>query len=205
MPKSFIKHICYKIYQVGYFESKKRGLAQKLIDYKDRVLFVNAESLTEAKISYYQTGSNKIKIGENSLVKGDLLVFKHGGEIVIGDYSLVGEGSRIWSSVKVTIGNRVLISHNVNIHDNVSHPLDSKERHDDYKRNLENGLQTDLKINEAEVNISDDVWIGFNATILKGVNIGKGAIIGANTVVTKDVPAYSIVIGNPQQIIGQTT
>jgi acetyltransferase-like isoleucine patch superfamily enzyme len=205
MLKSFIKHICYKIYQVGYFESKKRDLAQKLIDYNDRVLFVNAESLIEAKISYFQTGSNKIKIGENSLVKGELLVFKHGGEIVIGDYSLVGEGSRIWSSVKVTIGNRVLISHNVNIHDNVSHPLDSKERHDDYKRNLENGLQTDLKINEAEVNISDDVWIGFNATILKGVNIGKGAIIGANTVVTKDVPAYSIVIGNPQQIIGQTT
>jgi maltose O-acetyltransferase len=205
MLKSIIRYICFKIYQVGYFESKKRDFAQKLIEYKDKVLFTNAESLKEAKIFYYQVERNKIKIGEKSLIKGELLVFKHGGEIIIGDYSLVGEGSRIWSSAKVTIGSRVLISHNVNIHDNISHPLNSKDRHEDYKRNLENGLQADLKINEAEISISDDVWIGFNATILKGVSIGRGSIIGANTVVTKDVPAYSIVIGNPQKIIGQTT
>lgn len=53
----------------------------------------------------------------------------------------------------------------------------------------------------AKVNIEDDVFIGANATILPGVNIGKGAIIGANTVVTKDVPAGCVVAGNPAKII----
>jgi acetyltransferase-like isoleucine patch superfamily enzyme len=195
----------YKIYQVGYFESRRRDFAQKLKEYNDKVLFSNQESLAEAKISYYQNEKNKIKIGKKSLIKGELLVFKHGGEITIGEYCLVGQGSRIWSSIKINIGNRVLISHNVNIHDNISHPLNSMDRHNDYKKILECGLQSDLKIKEAEINISDDVWIGFNASILKGVSIGRGAIIGSNAVITKNVPEYSIVIGNPQQIIGQTT
>jgi maltose O-acetyltransferase len=50
--------------------------------------------------------------------------------------------------------------------------------------------------------IEDDVWIGFNSTILKGVTIGKGAVVGAGSVVTKDVAAYTIVAGNPAKAIG---
>ena len=49
--------------------------------------------------------------------------------------------------------------------------------------------------------IEDDVWIGSNVTILKGVTIGKGAVIGAGAVVTKDIPPYAIVVGNPAKII----
>lgn len=51
------------------------------------------------------------------------------------------------------------------------------------------------------VKIEDDVWVGFNATVLKGVTIGRGAIIGAGSVVTKDIPAYAIVVGNPGKVI----
>jgi maltose O-acetyltransferase len=50
--------------------------------------------------------------------------------------------------------------------------------------------------------IEDDVWIAFNATILKGVTIGKGAIVGAGSVVTRDVASYAIVAGNPARVIG---
>jgi len=49
--------------------------------------------------------------------------------------------------------------------------------------------------------IEDDVWIGFKATILKGVTIGRGSVIAAGSVVTKDVPPYTLVAGNPAQII----
>jgi len=49
--------------------------------------------------------------------------------------------------------------------------------------------------------IEDDVWIGANATILKGVRISRGSIVGSGAVVTKDVPPYSIVGGNPAKII----
>jgi maltose O-acetyltransferase len=54
----------------------------------------------------------------------------------------------------------------------------------------------------APIVIEDDVWIGFSATILKGVRIGKGAIIGANTVITTDVEAFAIMVGNPARKVG---
>jgi acetyltransferase-like isoleucine patch superfamily enzyme len=61
---------------------------------------------------------------------------------------------------------------------------------------------TDWKnIKMADIIIEDKVWIGFNVIILKGVKIGEGAVIGAGSVVTKDVPPYHIVAGNPAKII----
>ena len=56
-------------------------------------------------------------------------------------------------------------------------------------------------LNEKEVVIEDDVWIGFNSTILKGVTIGKGAIIGANCLITKDVPPFAVVVNRVQNEI----
>src|SRR4051812_21299357 len=61
----------------------------------------------------------KISIAANSMiVKAHLLTYAHGGEISIGEYCFIGEGAKIWSAKKIKIGNRVLISHGVNIHDN---------------------------------------------------------------------------------------
>lgn len=56
-------------------------------------------------------------------------------------------------------------------------------------------------ISKGDIFIEDDVWIGYRAIILSGVKIGQGAVIGAGAVVTKDVPAYAIVGGNPAKII----
>jgi acetyltransferase-like isoleucine patch superfamily enzyme len=53
-----------------------------------------------------------------------------------------------------------------------------------------------------KIRIEDDVWIGANVTILKGVNIAEGAVVGAGAVVTKNVPSYSIVAGVPAKIVG---
>jgi acetyltransferase-like isoleucine patch superfamily enzyme len=157
------------------------------------------------KIRNFQNDKSKIQVGGHTMIMCELLVFKHGGRITIGDDCFIGENTRIWSAKNISIGNRVLIAHNVNIHDQISHPLDSKERHEDYKKIFKYGLQADANYNEKEVIIEDDVWIGFNASILKGVTIAKGAIIGSNTVITSDIPAYAVVVGNPQRIIKQTT
>ena len=60
-------------------------------------------------------------------------------------------------------------------------------------------------LREEEIIIEDDAWIGFNAIITKGVRIGKGAIVGAGTIITEDVPDFAIVVGNPAKIIKYTT
>ena len=73
-----------------------------------------------------------ITIGNQTTIDGRVLVFAHDGKIRIGDWCYVGQRTEIWSMASVDIGNRVFISHNVNIHDNISHPLDSTLRHEDF-------------------------------------------------------------------------
>ena len=98
-----------------------------------------------------------------------------------------------------------MIAYNVSIYYNNSQLIDSKERHEDFKRFLKFGFSTNIGLHENEIRILDNVWIGFGVTILKVVTIGRGTIIGANSVVTKDVPEYAVVVGNPAKIKKYTT
>ena len=105
--------------------------------------------------------------------------------------------SRIWSANGVEIGDRVLISHNVNIHDCDAHPVSAVDRHAQFRRIAVAGHPREIgDIESAPVRIGDDVWIGFNGTILKGVSIGARSIIGAGSTVTNDVPSDSIFIAD---------
>lgn len=63
------------------------------------------------------------------------------------------------------------------------------------------GLLKNEAVTKGKINICDDVWIGNDCTILSGVNIGKGAVIGTGSVIAKDIPPYAIVVGNPGKII----
>ncbi len=155
----------------------------------------------KSQVFNIQKNRKKIIIGENSFINGELLIYKHGGEISVGKDCFVGEHTKIWSAIKIKIGDRVLISHNVNIHDSNDHPIDPKLRHEHFKNIRFVGHVDNIDIDEKEIIIEDDVWIGFNATILKGVVIGEGAIVSACSVVTKDVPRYAIVVGNPARVI----
>ena len=147
---------------------------------------------------------SKILVGDQSYVRGELHVFGYGGEIIIGTRCFIGEGSRIWSANKVQIGNDVLISHNVNIIDTNSHEMDHQERADGFIRLINTGFPTkDVNVSTSPIIIGNNVWINFNSIILKGVTIGDGAIIAAGTLVTKDVPAFTLVGGNPARIIKQ--
>ncbi|BEU86853.1 acyltransferase [Selenomonas sp. TAMA-11512] len=137
-----------------------------------------------------------IRVGQNCHIYGELLIQSYGGRIVIGDDCFVGQGTRIWSEKEIRIGNHVLISHNVDIHDSNDHPLDSTERHQQFINIVEKGEQSGFDIKRGAVLIEDDVWIGFGSCIMKGVTIGKGAVIAAHSIVTKDVPAYTV-MGNP--------
>jgi acetyltransferase-like isoleucine patch superfamily enzyme len=142
-----------------------------------------------------------IVIGENTVVRGELFTFGHGGQITIGEYCFVGQGTRIWSAKEIQIGDRVLISHGVNIFDNLTHPLNAKQRHEQFRQIVHAGHPSKLDLDERKVLIQDDALICAGAFVLRGVTIGKGAIVAAGAVVTKDVAAWNVVAGNPAQTI----
>jgi len=156
-----------------------------------------------SRIINMQGDRTKINIGHGSHVYGDLLVMRHGGFIHIGQHSFVSEGTRVWSAISIRIGDRVLISHDVDIHDTSSHSISARERHQHYVGIVNGGHPKSLTgVEEAPIVIEDDAWIGFGSAIMKGVTIGRGAIVGACSVVTNDVPPYTMVAGNPARHIG---
>ena len=166
-------------------------------------LDLSVKIFPEASIDNLANDSDLITIDSNSVIRGQLLVFTHGGNIKIGKSCYLGEGSRVWSAASVSIGDRVLISHNVNIHDTNSHSIDAKLRYEHFTTIMSTGHPKDNRydIVSNKIVIGDDVWIGFNSTILKGVTVGNNSIIAASSVVTKDVPPWTIVAGNPAKII----
>lgn len=191
-----VRKIIIKLY------SKYKNLKEKFWDWMQKEKCVtgnNTNFFLESKIE--NLCKEKICIGDNCKIRGELLVYPHGGEILIGNDCYIGEMTKIWSAKQIKIGNRVLIAHNVNIHDSNDHPLDKNKRHEHYLEIITTGHPKAIdSIRKETIIIEDDAWIGFNAIILKGVTIGSGAIIGAGAIVSKDVPPYTIVVGN-QKII----
>jgi acetyltransferase-like isoleucine patch superfamily enzyme len=164
-----------------------------------------ARVLPGARILNASGSSDRIYVGSRSLIEGELFVFAHGGRISIGDSCFVGPGTRIWSAGRIDIGNRVLISHNVNIFDSLTHPLSARARHAQFQAIATSGHPKSIELAEQPVTIADDAWIGAGATILKGVSIGASAVVGAGAVVTHDVPAATVVAGNPARTIRELT
>ena len=113
--------------------------------------------------------------------------------IQIGNSVSIGEDAHITCINKIIIGNNVLMGKKVLITDNA---------HGASEHNvLDIAPMSRPLYSKGPIIIEDNVWIGEKASILPDVHIGKSAIIGANSVVTKDVPAYSVVGGNPAKII----
>lgn len=172
-------------------------MIQRLIGRATCRLARNAVLKSSARIRNIRGDSAKIDVGEHTCILGELLTFAHGGEIKIGKWCYVGEGSRIWSAAAIEIGDRVLISHSVNIFDSLTHPLKVAARHEQVRQIFERGHPLTVSLDESPVRIGDDAWIGASAMVLRGVTVGEGGIVAAGAVVTKDVPPYSIVAGNP--------
>jgi acetyltransferase-like isoleucine patch superfamily enzyme len=146
-----------------------------------------------------------ISIGAGTLIAGELLIYPQGGRIAIGDYCYIGEGSRVWSAASLTIGHRVFIAHGVNIHDSDAHSLSAAERHHHFRDVVvHEAADFAEEANAADIVIANDVWIGFNSTVLKGIKIGEGAVVGAGSVVTRDVEPYTVVAGNPAVSVGKS-
>lgn len=120
-----------------------------------------------------------IKIGKHSSIHRGCKFF-HVGKITIGNNSVINFGCYLDNRRGIYIGNNVGIAHNTKIY-TLGHNLDSPR----------------FETKGASVTIKDNVFIFSNTLIMPGVTINEGAIVLAGSVVTKDVPAYTIVGGNP--------
>lgn len=124
------------------------------------------------------------RVGFRGLVAAASLSTSGRGAIHIGDRTFINQGVTIHSSASVQIGSHVLIADHAAVYDTDFHELVPGE-----------------PVREQEVVIEDDVWIGRSAVVLPGTRIGRGAVVGAGAVVTRDVPPFTLVAGNPARVI----
>lgn len=131
----------------------------------------------------------KFVVGEKSIIEDFTCINNGMGDIIIGTNCMVGIGNVLTGPV--TLGNNVILAQHVGI-SGLNHGY----------TDIHTPIR-DQKCNVAEVIIEDDCWIGTNAVITSGVTIGKHSIVAGGSVVTKDVPPYTVVAGNPAKIIKQ--
>jgi maltose O-acetyltransferase len=157
------------------------------------IVHAGAVVLPEGTIDNLSGTPESITIGEKSHVRGRLFVYPNGGSISIGSWCYVGARSEIWSMASVAIGDRVLISHDVNIIDNSGHSKNAVERHEHFRRIIGTGHPREWGqlpgVQALPIVIEEDVWINCGVIILQGVRIGARSVIGAGAIVTKDVAA----------------
>ncbi len=141
-----------------------------------------------------------ISIGDNCQILGRLECNAN-GKILIGSHSTIRYATYLGAADSISIGEYCIISNNCTIFDNNNHPTSPRDR----LVLSASGFGSKLwgwEFSDAEpVCIEDNVWIGQNSTILKGVTIGRGSIVAACSVVTRSVPAYCIVAGNPARVV----
>ena len=111
--------------------------------------------------------------------------------VSIGDRCLIGRGSGIVGHFSIEIGNDVWTGHHVYI-------TDQNHGYEDVTQPISQQSQP-----ERPVVIGDGSWLGHGAVVLPGVTIGKHVVIGANSVVTKDIPDFSVAVGSPARVIRQ--
>lgn len=154
-----------------------------------------------SNIYSFRTKPNSIKIGNNCHIRGDIGLFRENASVTIGDYCYLGEHSKVWAWESVCVGDRVLISHNVNIFDSETHPIAPNARARHFKNIINGKSDGDVTIRSQAVTIENDVWIGCGVTILKGVTIGYASVIAAGSIVTRSVQPMSLYAGNPARLI----
>lgn len=138
---------------------------------------------------YARRGLGRLILGRWLHVGADTSIRCHEGTLRVGDKCIFGRRATINCYLDVEIGNAVLVADDVYV-------SDFDHRVDDITRPIK-----DQGIVKARVGVGDDVWLGVKATVTRGVRIGRGAVVGANAVVTRDIPDYGVAVGAPARVI----
>lgn len=159
-----------------------------------------------ARITNESGDRENITIGHNTYLAGKLRTSPH-AKINIGNYCYISTGAFIGAANSIKIGNYVGIAHYTFVVDNNNHPVEPEARKQHRIRVAPGGegyksVGASWELSDhAPIVIEDNVWIGMYCFIGKGVTIGEGAVVARQSVVTKDIPPYSIVAGNPARVV----
>jgi len=137
------------------------------------------------------TLGDNVSIGIRSMIKTSGSLGKLGKGMKMGHDSAMGNDCFVGAAGGVFIGDYVAIGQNVRFH---------SENHEFSDRNK---LISEQGVSNKGIIIGNDCWLGAGAVFLDGVTVGKGCVIGANSLVTHDIPAYSIAVGSPARVIGE--
>jgi len=181
--------------------------------YKDYILIGNTTIIdNSASLKIYNLSSKEfinLEIGYGSHIFSSFNILKESAKIVIGNNCQLGAVNFICAE-NIIVGNDVLMAWGITIMDNDSHSIEWENRRNDIKQCYEDYLLDKnnfiknkdwTNVKTKKIIIEDKVWIGFNSTVLKGVSIGEGAVIGANSVVVSNIPAWTVAAGNPARVI----
>ena len=153
--------------------------------------------------------NDKVIIGEDCMLGVSITSEGNGAYFKFGDRVYIGKSQIICRS-GIEFESNILVAWGVTFYDHDSHSLDYMSRREDITQQIEdyrnnNGNYVKTKdwsvVKTKPIKVCKDSWIGMNAVILKGVTIGEGAIVAACSVVTKDVPAFTVVAGNPAIVV----
>ena len=170
----------------------KKGIHQSaVIDFAGEK-YMPLSTIIEPCVVIYGSSNAKILLGENNIIYPGCIIRIDLGELKSGNEVSFGPGCLIYEPrAGLTIGNHCIIGGGTIIsgvnhgHSQIGIPMRNQPT------------------NSLPIIIEDDVWIGMGVKILPGIKIGTGSIIGAGSVVTKDIPPFSVAIGNPCRIIRQ--
>ncbi len=132
---------------------------------------------------------NQFILGDHSTIEDFSTINNGVGDVIIGHHTLIGMGNTIIGPI--TIGNNVIFAQNI-----VASALNHEYR--DVTLPIH-----EQKILTAAIIVEDECWVAANAVITSGVTIGKHSVIAAGAVVTKNIPPYSVAVGNPAKVIKQ--
>lgn len=153
---------------------------------------VNEYNRTESSPEGFKLRAKMIKemfgkSGENIYIEPPFHASWGGKHVYLGNDIYANFNLTLIDDASIFIGDRVLFGPNVTL-TTASHPLSSNLRNKGYQYNK-------------PIYIEEDVWIGANVVVFPGARIGKGSVIGAGSIVTKDIPEYSLAYGNPAKVI----
>jgi len=151
---------------------------------------------------FHSRESDALQIGAHCTMDGVHFDLGEAGRMIIGDYCYF-TNAVLLCELEIRVGNYVVIGWNTTIADTDFHPIAPAERIADAIAcsPLGKGRPRPAVVKQPVI-IEDDVWIGPNATILKGVRIGSGALVEPGSLVTRNVPPRARVMGNPAEVIG---